>query len=46
MNQWDDFRYFLALQRNMTLKASARELKVDQATVGRRIQTLEDSLGT
>jgi DNA-binding transcriptional LysR family regulator len=46
MSQWDDFRFFLALKRNKTLKASAKELKVDQATVGRRIQALEEDLRT
>jgi DNA-binding transcriptional LysR family regulator len=46
MTQWDDFRYFLALHRNGTLKAAAQQLGVDQATVGRRISALEESLGT
>ncbi len=46
MIQWDDYRYFLALYRSKTLKASARELKVDQATVGRRILSLEEEIGT
>ncbi len=44
MIQWEDFRYFLALYRNKTLKGSARELKVDQATVGRRILNLEEDM--
>ncbi len=46
MNNWDDFRFFLALCRNNTLKLAARELKTDQATVGRRIYSLEEKLKT
>ncbi|MBN8539800.1 MAG: LysR family transcriptional regulator [Deltaproteobacteria bacterium] len=46
MNNWDDFRFFLALCRNNTLKLAARELKTDQATVGRRIYALEEKLKT
>ncbi|MBL7671291.1 MAG: LysR family transcriptional regulator [Bdellovibrionaceae bacterium] len=43
---WDGFRYFLALYREGSLKLAAKELKVDQTTVGRRIAALEESLGT
>lgn len=46
MNNWDDFRFFLALCRNNTLKLAARDLKTDQATVGRRIYSLEEKLKT
>ncbi len=43
---WDDARIFLAVQRERTLRAAAKALNLDQATVGRRIATLEKTLGT
>lgn len=43
---WDDFQYFLALNRAGTLKQASRTLRVDQATVGRRIGMLEETLKT
>lgn len=42
---WDDARVFLALCREQTLRAAARALAVDQATVGRRLASLERALG-
>jgi DNA-binding transcriptional LysR family regulator len=42
---WNDLRYFLAIQRSGTLAGAARELKVDQTTVGRRLAALEQTLG-
>lgn len=42
---WDDTRIFLALTRAPSLRAAARSLGVDQATVGRRLQALEAELG-
>lgn len=42
---WDDTRIFLALTRDNTLRAAARQLGVDQATVGRRIAAMERELG-
>jgi DNA-binding transcriptional LysR family regulator len=45
MWQWDDVRYFLALARARSLSGAARELRVDHATVGRRLAALEDQLG-
>mgnify|MGYP006324365367 CR=1 FL=1 len=42
---WDDARVFLAVCRESTLRGAARVLGVDQATVGRRITSLEKSLG-
>jgi DNA-binding transcriptional LysR family regulator len=42
---WDDMRVFLAVARKRTLSAAARNLKVTQPTVGRRLRALEDSLG-
>lgn len=43
---WDDLRYLLALERSGTLAAAARALQVDQTTVGRRIDALQERLGT
>jgi DNA-binding transcriptional LysR family regulator len=45
MFDWNDARFFLALQRAGSLSAAGRELKVNQSTVGRRITTLEGELG-
>jgi len=45
MLDWDDFRVFLALQRQRTLSGAARQLKVDQSTVGRRLAALEAAAG-
>ena len=42
---WDDTRIFLALTRAPSLRAAARSLGVDQATVGRRLNALESELG-
>lgn len=42
---WDDTRIFLALCREQTLRSAARALGVDQATVGRRLASLEHALG-
>ncbi|WP_271411513.1 LysR family transcriptional regulator [Pseudomonas sp. Q1-7] len=41
---WDDARVFLALCREQTLRGAARVLAVDQATVGRRLASLEKAL--
>lgn len=46
MINWDDARFFLALARQGTLRGAAGVLGVDQATVGRRITALEQSLGS
>jgi DNA-binding transcriptional LysR family regulator len=45
MLDWDDLRYFLALVRHGNLSAAAKELHVAQSTVGRRLASLEASLG-
>ena len=45
MLDWDDLRYFLAIDRHGNLSAAARELGVAQSTVGRRLASLEKSLG-
>jgi DNA-binding transcriptional LysR family regulator len=42
---WDDLRFFLVVARLGTLSAAARELKVTQPTVGRRITALERRMG-
>lgn len=45
MLNWNDLRYFVAIARAGTLAAAAKELKVDQTTVGRRLAALEETLG-
>lgn len=45
MLDWDDLRYFLAIQRHGNLSAAGRELGVAQSTIGRRLAALEISLG-
>jgi DNA-binding transcriptional LysR family regulator len=42
---WDDLRFFLAIARTGSLTAAARDLRVTQSTVGRRLASLEASLG-
>jgi DNA-binding transcriptional LysR family regulator len=42
---WDDLRVFLAVARRESLSAAGQALRIDPATVGRRIARLEDSLG-
>jgi DNA-binding transcriptional LysR family regulator len=44
MADWENLRYFLALGRAGTLSGAARALKVDHATVSRRIAALEIEL--
>jgi len=43
--QWDDVRFFLALDRARTVGAAARVLGVDASTVSRRLVALEQALG-
>ena len=43
---WDDMRIFLAVARLESLSGAGRMLKLDPATVGRRIGRLEESLNT
>jgi len=45
MFDWEDLRHFAALAREHTLSGAARVLKVDHATVARRVAALEASLG-
>ena len=41
---WDDLRVFLAVARAESLSGAGRGLKIDPATVGRRIARLEDAM--
>ncbi|MFU8865324.1 MAG: LysR family transcriptional regulator [Rhodobacterales bacterium] len=43
--QWDDLKIFLAVARSESLSGAGRVLKIDPATVGRRIARLEEGLG-
>ncbi len=43
---WDDLRIFLAVSRAESITGAGRLLKLDPATVGRRIGRLEEVLGT
>lgn len=45
MTQWDDLRVFLAVARAESLSRAAPVLRMDVATVGRRIARLEQDLG-
>jgi molybdate transport repressor ModE-like protein len=42
---WEDIRVFVALARYGSLSAAARTLAVTHATISRRIQSLELTLG-
>lgn len=42
---WDDMKVFLAVARLESLSAAGRELKVDPATVGRRVARFEEEMG-
>jgi DNA-binding transcriptional LysR family regulator len=42
---WDDLRIFLAVARGESLSAAGRAVRLDPATVGRRIARLELALG-
>lgn len=44
--KWDDLRIFLAVARAEGLSGAARALRLDPATVGRRVARLEADLGT
>ena len=45
MIDWDDVRYFLAVARGGSVRAAAKSLGVNHATVLRRIAQLEERLG-
>lgn len=42
---WDDLRLFLAVVRHDSLSGAGKVLRLDPATVGRRIARLEEALG-
>ncbi|MGI3902437.1 MAG: LysR family transcriptional regulator [Janthinobacterium lividum] len=42
---WQDVRIFVTLARHGSLSAAARTLSVNHATISRRLQSLEESLG-
>ena len=41
---WDDYHYFLNVARTGSLKAAGAVMKVNQSTVFRRINALEEKL--
>ena len=45
-DDWDDLRYFLAVTRHGSIRATARALGVNHATVSRRLDALESALGS
>lgn len=42
---WDDLKYFLAVARAGSIRGAAAELKVNHATVSRRINSFEEAMG-
>lgn len=44
--KWEDLRYFFAVARSGNLSGAARSLRVNHSTVFRRINSLEETLGT
>src|SRR5687767_7449391 len=42
---WDDLRYVLAVSRDRTLSRAAASLGASHTTVGRRLRSIEESLG-
>lgn len=42
---WDHLRFLLAAAHTGSFAAAARRLRVDQATVGRRLRALQDAVG-
>lgn len=45
MLDWNDLKFFLAVLRCGSTLAASRDLKVNQTTVARRIEALEEALG-
>lgn len=45
-DNWDDLRIFLAVARQSSLTAAGRDLRLDPATMGRRVARLESQLST
>lgn len=46
MTNWDDVRLFSAVAKTGSLAAAGRALKLSHVTVGRRLEALEEQLGT
>jgi DNA-binding transcriptional LysR family regulator len=46
MFDWDDLRYFLAIERAKSLARAANDLGIADTTVGRRLVALEEKAGT
>ncbi|MGR8946757.1 MAG: LysR family transcriptional regulator [Gammaproteobacteria bacterium] len=46
MLDWDDLRFFLTVAKAGSVRAASNELKVSHSTVGRRIEQLEENIGT
>jgi DNA-binding transcriptional LysR family regulator len=44
MFDWEDLRHFTVFAQEKSLSAAARQLKVDHATVARRVAALEEAL--
>ncbi|MGC1495614.1 MAG: LysR family transcriptional regulator [Sulfitobacter sp.] len=44
MHNWDDLRLFLAVARQQSLSGAGKELRLDPATLGRRVARLEKAL--
>ena len=44
MADWDDLKVFLAVARSESLSGAGKALRLDPATVGRRISKLEDAM--
>ncbi len=42
---WDDLRIFLSVARTGSFSGAAKQLKVQQSTVSRRMKSMEDKLG-
>lgn len=45
MLNWDDLKFFIAVSRTGSVRAAGQELGVNHATVSRRINNFEQSLG-
>lgn len=43
---WDNLRYFLCVARSGSARSAAQKIGVDQATIARRLQSLEKELDT
>ncbi len=45
MFDWDDLRCLLAVRRTGSMTRAAAEMRVDKATLGRRVSNMEEALG-